>query len=331
MKKKKFDLRNYSLLLILIVMGVICSLLSSNFLTWKNITNILKQVSVVTILAFAQGMIIISGNIDLSIGYLASMSGTFACIVYIGLNPSMGVAPALVIAFLVGILIGAVVGAFNGLFVAHFNLPAFIVTLAMQTVCLGSILKYTNGQSVYKIGAFSNMGQLVIGGFLPITIIFMLIMMVITHVLLKYSKFGRYLYAIGGNAEAANAAGVQVRKVKWSIFIVSGIFAAVAGMVMMGRLNAGIPGEGAGYETDAITAAVIGGTSFSGGAGTATGMLLGSIIVGVLNNIMTLLGIDSYTQMIVKGLIIILAVLLDSISKSGKSGIKIMASKKESA
>ncbi len=153
----------------------------------------------------------------------------------------------------------------------------------------------------------------------------MLIMLVITHIILKYTKFGRYLYAIGGNSEAANAAGIQVCKIKWTAFIVSGIFAAIAGMVMMGRLNAGIPSEGTGYETDAITATVIGGTSFSGGAGTAFGTLLGSLIIGVLNNIMNLMGIDSYLQMIIKGAIIIFAVLIDVLSKTQKIKVKIMA------
>lgn len=317
MNIKRVDLRKYSLVLILVVMVTACSIMSSNFLSVTNLTNILKQVSIVTICAFAQGMIIISGEIDLSIGYLAGMSGSFACIMFVATQN-------LFLAFAFGLLLGALVGAGNGLFVAYFKLPSFIVTLAMQTVCFGSICLYTKGQNIYKIGKFNLLGQSSIAGIIPITVVFMVIMLIITHVLLKYTKFGRYLYAIGGNSEAANAAGVQVCKIKWAAFIVSGIFAAVAGMVMMGRLNAGIPSEGAGYETDAITATVIGGTSFSGGAGTAFGTFLGSIIIGVLNNIMNLMGVDSYTQMIIKGLIIILAVLADSLSKKQKTSIKIM-------
>lgn len=317
MNIKRVDLRKYSLVLILVVMVTACSIMSSNFLSVTNLTNILKQVSIVTICAFAQGMIIISGEIDLSIGYLAGMSGSFACIMFVATQN-------LFLAFAFGLLLGALIGAVNGLFVAYFKLPSFIVTLAMQTVCFGSICLYTKGQNIYKIGKFNLLGQSSIAGIIPITVVFMVIMLIITHVLLKYTKFGRYLYAIGGNSEAANAAGVQVCKIKWAAFIVSGIFAAVAGMVMMGRLNAGIPSEGAGYETDAITATVIGGTSFSGGAGTAFGTFLGSIIIGVLNNIMNLMGVDSYTQMIIKGLIIILAVLADSLSKKQKTSIKIM-------
>ena len=316
--KMKIDLRKYSLVLILVGMVGICSILSSNFFTAVNFTNILRQVSIVTICAFAQGMIIISGEIDLSIGYLAGMAGSFACIVYIATN-------SMVLAFSFGLLLGAIVGALNGLFVAFFKLPSFIVTLAMQTVCFGVICLYTGGQNIYEIGNFKVLGQGNLFGVIPIIIVFMLIMFVITSIVLKYTKFGRYLYAIGGNSDAANAAGVQVCKIKWTVFIVSGLFAAIAGMVMMGRLNAGIPSEGGGYETDAITATVIGGTSFSGGAGSAIGTLFGSMIIGVLNNIMDLMGINSYLQMIIKGFIIVLAILVDSLSKKQKLGVKIMA------
>ncbi len=319
---KSINWRNYSLIIILFAMMVGCSLLSPNFLSSRNISNILKQVSIVTICAFAQGMIIISGGIDLSIGYLAGMSGSFACAAYIATGN-------LLVAFVFGMLLGAVVGGINGLFVAHFKLPPFIVTLAMQTVCFGAINLYTKGQNIYKIGKFNVLGQGTLFGFLPVTVAFMLVMLLITHILLKYSKFGRYLYAIGGNSEAANAAGIQVEKVKWAIYIISGIFAAVAGMVMMGRLNAGMPGEGRGFETDAITATVIGGTSFAGGAGSAFGTFIGSVIIGVLSNIMNLVGVDSYVQMIVKGLIIVLAVLADSLSKQQRTGVRIMQVKKQ--
>ncbi len=317
--RAKPDMRKYSLVLILVGMMIVCTILSNNFLTVTNLTNILKQVSIVTICAFAQGMIIVCGEIDLSIGYLAGMSGSFACVMFIATG-------SLPLAFCFGLFLGALVGALNGLFVAYFKLPSFIVTLAMQTVCFGSICLYTGGQNIYQIGAFKNFGQANLFGVIPITIVFMVLMLIITHIVLRYTKFGRYLYAIGGNKEAANAAGIQVCKIKWAAFIVSGLFAAVAGMVMMGRLNAGIPSEGAGYETDAITATVIGGTSFSGGAGTAFGTFLGSLIIGVLNNIMNLLGVDSYMQMIIKGFIIIFAVLADVLTKNRKTTVRIMAS-----
>ena len=317
--KSKIDLRQYSLIVILAAMMLVCWFIKGGkFMNPENLTNILKQVSIVTICSFAQGMIIISGEIDLSLGYLAGMAGSYSCILYVATGN-------LPLAFLFGILLGALVGAVNGLFVAYFKLPSFIVTLAMQTICSGSIFLWTKGQNIYKIGDYKVLGQGTVG-FIPVTVVFMLIMLVITHIILKYTKFGRYLYAIGGNSDAAVAAGVQVVKIKWIAFIVSGIFAVIAGMVMMGRLNAGIPNSGVGYETDAITATVIGGTSFSGGAGTAIGTLFGSLIIGVLNNIMTLMGVDSFLQMIIKGSIIILAVLLDVLTKTRKRTVKIMAS-----
>jgi len=313
----KTNLNKYSTFLILIVMVIICSFLSPNFMTSTNLMNILKQVSIVTILSFAQGMIIISGEIDLSIGTLAGMAGTYSCILYVSTEN-------LFLAFIFGVFLGAVVGIINGLFVAHFQLPSFIVTLAMQTITFGAICLYTGGNNIYKIGDYNVLGQGTVLGFVPVTVIFMIIMCVITHILLKYTKFGRYIYAIGGNKEAANAAGIQVRRIKWITFIISGIFAAIAGMILMGRLNAGIPSEGSGYETDAIMATVVGGTSFSGGIGTAFGTLVGSIIIGVLNNIMNLMGVESYTQKIIKGFLIIFAVLLDYKTKAKKSTVKIM-------
>ena len=317
--KEKPNLRKYSLLLILLGMIGISHLLSENFLTSSNLLIVLRQVSIVAICAFAQGMIIILGGIDLSIGYLAGMAGSFAVIMYLASGN-------LVFAFAFGVLLGATVGAINGLFIAYFKLPPFIVTLAMQAVCFGAILLYTQGQNIFQIGTFRYLGQGYVFGVIPTTVFFMLIMLGITFFILKFTKFGRYMYAIGGNTEAAIAAGIQVVKVKWMAYILSGMYAAVAGMVMMGRLNAGIASEGGGLETDAITATVIGGTSFSGGAGTAFGTFFGAIIIGILDNIMTLMGVDSYIRMIVKGAIIILAVLADSLTRSQRRKVKIMAS-----
>ena len=318
MSRTNSNISKYSLIVILIAMMTVASLLSDTFASTTNLTNILKQVSIVTICAFAQGMVIISGEIDLSIGFLAGMAGTFATIIFIATGN-------LPLAFACGVVIGAAVGATNGLFVAYCKLPSFIVTLAMQAVTFGLIQMYTGGQNVYQIGEFKVLGQGKVFGVIPNTVVCMVVMLIITHVLLKYSKFGRYMYAIGGNKEAANAAGIQVAKIKWFVFVVSGIFAAIAGMVMMGRLNAGIPSEGGGYETDAITATVIGGTSFTGGVGSAFGTLLGAIIIGVLNNIMNLMGVDPFLQKVIKGFIIISAVLADVFTKNQRTGVKIMA------
>jgi len=320
MHSVKLRLQKFSTIIILLTMVLICSVLSSNFFTATNLTNILKQVSIVTILSFAQGMIIISGEIDLSIGTVAGMAGTYSCVLYVATGN-------LPLSFAFGMLLGAVVGFVNGLFIAHFKLPSFIVTLAMQSITFGAVNLYTQGNNVYQIGDYKVLGQGTIAGFLPITVVFMIIMFAIIHILLKYTKFGRYIYAIGGNKEAANAAGIQVEKTKWIAFVISGVFAAISGMILMGRLNAGIPSEGSGYETDAIMATVVGGTSFSGGSGTALGTLVGSLIIGVLNNIMNLMGVESYAQRIIKGFLIIFAVLLDIHSKHKKRAVKIMEHK----
>ncbi|NLJ70513.1 MAG: ABC transporter permease [Clostridiaceae bacterium] len=316
--KIKGTLQKYSTIIILLAMIMLSAILSSTFLTTTNIMNVLKQVSVVTILSFAQCMIIITGEIDLSLGTVAGMAGSYAVILYVATG-------SLVLSFGFGMILGALVGLINGLFIAYFKLPSFIVTLAMQSITFGAITLYTKGNNIYRIGDFKIFGQKELFGFLPITIFFIILMCIIMIILLRYTKFGRYLYAVGSNSESAVAAGIQVTKVKWVAFIISGIFAAIGGMVLMGRLNAGIPSEGQGYETDAIMATVVGGTSFSGGVGTATGTLVGSLIIGVLNNIMNLLGVEAYTQRIIKGFLIIIAVLFDVRSKQKKSTIKIMS------
>ncbi|WP_326974648.1 ABC transporter permease [Caproicibacter sp. BJN0012] len=301
-------------------MMLICSLLSSAFLKSDNLTNIMRQIGIVTILSFAQGMIIITGEIDLSIGCVAGMAGTFACIVYLNTGSlALGVITALVL--------GAMSGTVNGFFVTVCKVPSFIVTLAMQSICIGIIYFYTDGNNVYDIKEFKIFGKAYVFGFLPIIIFFMLVIFIIMHILMKYTKFGRYCYAIGGNAQAARASGIDVKKTKWTAFIISGTLAAFAGVVMMGRLNAGIPSEGLGYETDAIMATVLGGTSFTGGIGTMTGTMIGSGIIGVLNNIMNLMGVNSYIQKVLKGILIILAVVFDIATKNKKTAAKIMARK----
>ncbi len=313
---KKVNLNKFASLFLLIGMIIICSIVSPTFLKQQNIINILRQISIVTILAFGQTFLIICGQLDLSIGTVAGMCGVFACILFIATG-------SILLALLLGILIGAVVGAVNGCIVTKFNAPPFIVTLAMQTVATGIIFTYTNGQNVYNIGDFRLLGQGYIG-FVPTPVIFMLLIFVCSSIMLRKMKFGRYLYAIGGNEKAAEASGIKVKKVKLIAYIITGGLAGLSGVILMSRLNAGLPSEGLGYETDAIMAAIIGGTSFTGGIGTAIGTLIGSMIIGILNNILNLTGVQSYIQMILKGSLIILAVVIDLYTKQNKRNIKIL-------
>lgn len=313
---KKLNLSKYASVLILLGLVIICAFLDDSFFTAQNLINVSRQISVVTILAFGETMLIIAGQLDLSVGTNAAMSGTFACIVYIATG-------SLFIALMTGIILGGIVGVINGIAVTQFSAPPFIVTLAMQQITNGIIFLYTNGQNVYKIGDFRVFGQGSLGP-VPIPVVIMLVIGIISFIILKKTKYGRYLYAIGGNEDAAVASGIKVKKVKMAAYIISGLLAGLGGVVLMSRLNAGLPASGTGLETDALMATIIGGTSFTGGIGTAPGTLIGSFVIGILNNIMNLVGIQSYLQYILKGTLIIIAVIFDIQSKQRKRVVRIV-------
>jgi inositol transport system permease protein len=202
--------------------------------------------------------------------------------------------------------------------VSTFKTPPFIATLAMLTVARGVALLYTKGQNILQLGKFVIFGQGSVG-IIPIPIIFLVITAIITWYILRHTRFGRSLYAVGGNEEAAIASGINVGSIKYRAFIINGIFVGLAGVLFMSRVNAGLPNGAVGYEMTALTAAIIGGTSFSGGIGTAVGTLAGAFIVGFLDNIMNLSGVDSYMQQIVRGAIIALAVIYDIRSKNRRT------------
>ncbi|MDR0361484.1 MAG: ABC transporter permease [Planctomycetota bacterium] len=310
-------INRFSTVIVLVLLIVVCyGVAGDRFIRQANLVNIARQISVVTILSFAQTLIIITGQIDLSIGAVAGMAGTFSCAVYVATQN-------LFLAVLTALVIGAVVGLINGLVITRFSVPSFIVTLAMQSIAMGIIFLHTKGNNIYNIGDYKILGQ---GNFLyfPIPVWFMIAFWLVIAFVLKFCKFGRYLYATGGNEYAAIASGISTKNVKLLTFIISGLMASFAGVILMARLNAGIPIEGIGYETDAIMATIVGGTSFTGGTGTATGTLIGSFIIGILNNILNLMGVQSYVQQIVKGSLIILAVILDVYSKSRKRTVTIM-------
>lgn len=306
-------------LLILLGMILVCSLISDRFLTVNNAINIARQISIVTIMAFGETLLIISGGIDLSVGAVAGMAGVLGCEVFIATQ-------SIALAVLVGIVMGAIPGALNGFVVTKFGAPPFIVTLAMQSVASGVIFFHTNGQNVYNIGKFNTLGQGSVG-IVPIPIIIMLLTGAVIYVILEKMKFGRYLYAIGGNENAAIGSGIQVNKVKFITYVICGALAGLAGIVLMSRLNAGLPAAGTGYETDALMATIIGGTSFTGGIGTAVGTLIGSLIMGILNNIFNLTGVQAYIQQILKGVLIVVAVVIDLYTKRNKKRVKIYIEK----
>lgn len=316
MKKIWSDIKSkYSIFLVLIALIVVSWIANENFLSVNNLSNVSRQISVVTILAFGQTILIISGMLDLSSGSVLALAGVLSVSAYT-------MTGSLFLAFIVGVLASVGCNVINGLMVTKFKAPPFIATLAMMTMARGAALLYTNGQNIYQIGDYVKFGQGSIWG-IPTPIIFMIIILIITWYILKHTVLGRSVYAIGGNEEAANASGINVDKVKMKAFIINGIFVGIAGIIFMSRVNGGMPNGAVGYEFNALTAAVIGGTSFTGGMGTAVGTLAGSFIVGFLDNIMVLTRVNSYLQQIVRGAIIALAVIYDIWSKNKKTNKKL--------
>ncbi|WP_411337324.1 ABC transporter permease [Ruminococcus gauvreauii] len=308
MKGKKIDLSNMTTLLVLIVLCVLLAIMSPVFLTGGNLINILQQVTVNGVLAVGISIVIFTGGIDISVGSILALVG----IIMGKLMVEMGVHP--LIAMPVGILVGATCGTFNGLMIARFKLQPMIATLGMMSMARGAALTIANGKTItgYSAG-FRWIGSGMIPGTkIPVQIIFMLILYAVVFYIMKYRKFGRYIYAIGGNEEATRLSGINVTKYKMLAYTVSGITCALASIILVSKLNSAQSSAGEGYEMDAIASAVIGGASLTGGFGSIWGTLLGAVIIGVIRNGLNLLNVSSYLQQLILGAIIIAAVLFDS-------------------
>ena len=301
----------YSIYMVVIVMIIVCNALNPNFLSTRNIANIAAQISVTTILAFGETLLVICGLLDLSCGSVLALAGVLSVYVF----KETG---SMVICFGSGLFFGVVCNYINGILVRYFSIPAFIATLAMMTMARGCALLFTRGQNIYQIGDYVWFGQGQIG-FIPVPVVFMVVIGILTWYILGHTKFGRSLYAVGGNEEAARASGINIGRIKIEAYLINGAFVGLAGILLMSRTNVGAPNSGQGYEFEALTAAIIGGTSFSGGLGTAGGTMAGAFIVGFLNNIMNLLGVDSYLQQVIKGAIIALAVGYDMWAKVNRT------------
>jgi inositol transport system permease protein len=300
--------QKYSIFLVLLTLFVVCSFANPNFLSVNNLSNISRQLSVTTILAFGETILIICGMIDLSAGSVVALSGVLAVAAFKATN-------SLALAFGVGVVVGVACAMLNALMITNFRVPPFIATLAMQTMARGAALLYTKGQNILRLGDFVVFGQGNIAG-VPTPILFLAAIFAVTWYVLRHTRFGRSIYAIGGNEEASIASGIDVSRIKYKAFFFNGVLVGIAGVLFMSRVNAGLPNGAINFEFQALTAAIIGGTSFSGGIGTASGTLAGAFIVGFLDNIMNLTGVDSYIQQIVRGAIIALAVIYDIMAKS---------------
>ncbi|GAA1895725.1 substrate-binding domain-containing protein [Streptomyces durmitorensis] len=292
----------------LVVLLVAMSLLSGDFLTTQNLLNVGVQAAVTAILAFGVTFVIVSAGIDLSVGSVAALSAT----VLAWTATSQGLPVWLAIIFAVGT--GIACGFVNGLLVSYGKLPPFIATLAMLSVARGLSLVISQGSPIPFPDSVSNLGD-TIGGWLPVPVIVMIVMGLVTALILARTYIGRSMYAIGGNEEAARLSGLRVKRQKLVIYGLSGLFAAVAGIVLASRLVSAQPQAAQGYELDAIAAVVIGGASLAGGVGKASGTLIGALILAVLRNGLNLLSVSAFWQQVVIGVVIALAVLLDTLRR----------------
>jgi inositol transport system permease protein len=295
--------RRFGILLIFFVMFIVSACLNENFLKPMNLINIVRQISVITLVACAETMLIVSGMIDLSAGALVAFTGCFAAGVMVATR-------SLPAAIATGIVLGGLCGWLNGFMVTHFGLQPFIATLAMTNIANGITQVYTGGSAISGIGNMTFLGQGYLGP-VPMPVVIMLAFLSLTWALMKYTRFGLYIYSIGGNEKATMASGVNVKRMKRLIFLISGALVGLGGVILMARLNSGQPSVGPGYEFDGITAAVIGGTSFTGGVGNIFGTLIGSLIVGMINNLLNLMNVSTQYQLIMKGILIAGAVTLD--------------------
>uniref|UniRef100_A6VWT1 Monosaccharide-transporting ATPase n=1 Tax=Marinomonas sp. (strain MWYL1) TaxID=400668 RepID=A6VWT1_MARMS len=282
---------------------IMMAFINDNFLTANNLSNVARQVSINAIIAVGMTCAILTGGIDLSVGPVMALSGTIAAgLMMAGFPPEIGI--------LGGLLVGALFGGLNGAFVAYAKMPPIIVTLATMGIARGLGLIYTGGYPISglpKEFAFFGRGD-VMGIQTPIIV--MVVVYIFAYILLNKTPIGRYIYAIGGNEEAARLSGVRVSRYKLMVYTISGFTAAIAGMVLTSRLMSGQPNSGVGFELDAIAAVVLGGTAIAGGRGAIMGTLVGAMMLGVLNNGLNLMGVSPYVQNVIKGAIILLAIYI---------------------
>ena len=285
---------------------------SGSFFTRQNIFNVLRQISTNLFLACGMTMVIILGGIDLSVGSIIALSGCISagCVARYNLP--------LPIALLMGLLVGLLVGMFNGAVISKTTIPAFIVTLATMNIAKGLAYVYTGGSPVRvvtKEWQFLGAGYV---GIFPTPVVILVIVLIITAIIMNKTKMGRHMYAVGGNQQAAEFSGIKVEKVKFFVHAFSGLMAGLAGIVLASRMYSGQPTAGDGAEMDAIAAVVVGGTSMAGDSGKIGGTIIGGLIIGVLNNGLNLLNVNSFWQYVVKGVVILLAVFLDYFRNKGK-------------
>lgn len=299
----------------LIALMVIIMLINPSFMTANNLLNLLLQVTANGFIAFGMTFVILTSGIDLSVGSILALSSAVSA----GLISQGFPVP---IAIVIALILGGIFGMLNGVLIAYGKMAPFIVTLATMTIFRGATLVYSDGNPITKglgdVFLFQFIGQGYVLG-IPFPVILMFVVFLALYVLLHKTAFGKSVYALGGNEKAAYISGVKLNKVKILIYTISGIMASISGLIVSSRLSSAQPQAGSSYEMDAIAAVVLGGTSLSGGKGRLFGTLIGALIIGVLNNGLNIIGVSAFWQQVVKGIVIILAVLLDSFKGKNKN------------
>ena len=309
LKLRIFLIENGIIIAFLLLVAAL-ALSSEHFLTGPNIRNVLRQTSINGLLAIGMTFVILTAGIDLSVGSVLAFGGMIAAIFA---SSSLGEQFPLYVALPMGMLAGMALGMVNGSLVAFFRVPPFVVTLGMLSIARGLTLIASNGMPVSRLSPeYIAIGQGMVFG-IPVPVLIFFGVFAVAWIVLYQTPFGRYVYAVGGNEEAARISGVNTRMVKFTVYGISGALAALGGIILSARTTAGLPQAGVAYELDAIAAVVIGGTSLAGGQGRLVGTLIGALIIGVVNNGLDLLGVSAYYQLTFKGAIIVAAVLLDSL------------------
>ncbi len=295
----------YRSVLILIIISAVAAAASPAFFKITNIFNIIRQIAMAGIVGCGMTFVILLGGIDLSVGSIVGLAGVIAAGI---LRDTDNVILALLIAVAIGIICGAV----NGLVVSRFSIPPFIATLGMMTLLRGCILVYTNGSPIpIKSDVYKFIGKGELLGGIPIPILILFLVYAAAHFILSSTRFGRYVYALGGGREASRLSGINVKKVEWLVYVISGILSAITGVILTARLGSAQSTNGEGIEMDAIAAVILGGTSMSGGTGFVLPTVIGAMIMGIIDNILTLMNVNPHATKIVKGAVILAAVLID--------------------
>lgn len=317
-KKKKIDLGNMSALVVLIVLCLFLSIIQPAFRTGSNIINILQQVTVIAVLALGESLVIFLGRIDISVGSIVALAGIIMgkIIIEAGLPSICGI--------IIALALGAACGCFNGVMIAKFRLQPMIATLAMMSMARGAALTIADGNTItgYSNGfRWISVGTIP-GTSIPVQIIFMILLYIVFWYIMKYRKFGRYIYSVGGNEEATRLSGIDTDKVIISAYALCGLMAGLASYILVAKLNSAQSTAGLDYEMDAIASSVIGGASLLGGSGNLWGTFVGAIIMIVIRNGLNLMNVSSNLQKLVLGIVILIAVLADSFRQKAAAGKK---------